>query len=78
MAEHTEQQQAADTDWEVTQVQASWTEQERGGPGAFTVQLILDRGGGMSSAQLRMTPMCYSAITSVMRPSTWDVRCYVQ
>ncbi len=29
---------------EVTQVQASWTEQERGGPGAFTFQLILDNG----------------------------------
>ncbi len=29
---------------EVTQVQASWTEQERGGPGAFTLQLILDNG----------------------------------
>lgn len=29
---------------EVTQVQASWTEEERGGPGAFTIQLILDNG----------------------------------
>ncbi|MEJ7654410.1 MAG: hypothetical protein WKH64_14315 [Chloroflexia bacterium] len=29
---------------EVTQVQASWTEQERGAPGAFTIQLILDNG----------------------------------
>ena len=29
---------------QVTQVQASWTEQERGGPGAFTIQLILDNG----------------------------------
>ncbi len=29
---------------EVTQVQASWTEQERGGAGAFTLQLILDNG----------------------------------
>lgn len=29
---------------EVTQVQASWTEEERGGPGAFTFQLILDNG----------------------------------
>lgn len=29
---------------EVTQVQASWTEQERGGPGTFTIQLILDNG----------------------------------
>ena len=29
---------------EVTQVQASWTEAERGEPGAFTLQLILDHG----------------------------------
>ncbi len=29
---------------EVTQIQASWTEQERGGPGAFSIQLILDNG----------------------------------
>ena len=29
---------------QVTQVQASWTEQERGDEGAFTIQLILDNG----------------------------------
>ena len=29
---------------QVTHVQASWTEQERGGDGAFTFQLILDNG----------------------------------
>ena len=29
---------------QVTHVQASWTEQERGGDGAFTFQLILDQG----------------------------------
>jgi hypothetical protein len=29
---------------EVTHVQASWTEQDRGGDGAFTLQLILDNG----------------------------------
>ena len=29
---------------QVTHVQASWTEQERGGPGAFTFQLVLDQG----------------------------------
>lgn len=29
---------------EVTQVQASWTEAERGARGAFTLQLILDNG----------------------------------
>ncbi len=29
---------------QVTHVQASWTEQERGGSGAFTLQLVLDHG----------------------------------
>jgi lipoprotein NlpI len=29
---------------EVTHMQASWTEGERGAPGYFTVQLILDNG----------------------------------
>ena len=29
---------------QVTDVQASWTEVERGAPGAFTFQLILDNG----------------------------------
>ena len=29
---------------QVTHVQASWTESERGEPGAFTLQLILDNG----------------------------------
>ena len=29
---------------QVTHVQASWTEQERGAPGTFTFQLILDNG----------------------------------
>ena len=29
---------------QVTDVQASWTERERGAPGAFTFQLILDNG----------------------------------
>jgi hypothetical protein len=29
---------------QVTHVQASWTEEDRGAPGAFTVQLILDHG----------------------------------
>jgi hypothetical protein len=28
----------------VTDVQASWTERERGAPGAFTIQLVLDGG----------------------------------
>jgi hypothetical protein len=29
---------------QVTQFQASWTQGQRGAPGAFTVQLILDHG----------------------------------
>jgi hypothetical protein len=29
---------------QVTHVQASWTEEKRGAPGSFTVQLILDNG----------------------------------
>ena len=29
---------------QVTDYQASWTEEERGGPGSFTIQLILDDG----------------------------------
>lgn len=29
---------------QVTQYQASWTEQDRGEPGRFTLQLILDNG----------------------------------
>lgn len=29
---------------QVTHVQASWTQEERGAPGAFTLQLILDNG----------------------------------
>ena len=30
---------------EVTQYQVAWSERERGEPGAFTIQLILDHGG---------------------------------
>src|SRR3712207_7988004 len=33
---------------QVTQVQASWTEGQRGAPGAFTIQLILDNGADRS------------------------------
>jgi hypothetical protein len=41
MEERTEQQIAVR---QVTHMQASWTEQGRGAPGAFTLQLILDNG----------------------------------
>ena len=41
MEERTEQQIQVR---QITQVQASWTEADRGAPGAFTLQLILDNG----------------------------------
>ncbi len=46
MSRPTEEQQTEDqiVIRQVTHFQASWTEQERGAPGAFTVQLILDNG----------------------------------
>ncbi|MBA2255524.1 MAG: hypothetical protein H0W07_10470 [Chloroflexi bacterium] len=47
---------------EVTQVQASWTEAERGAPGAFTLQLILDHG----------------ADEYVLRPTADDVEALLQ
>ncbi len=47
---------------EVTQVQASWTETERGAPGAFTLQLILDNG----------------ADEYVLRPTADDVEALLQ
>ena len=40
----TDQTQRQITVRQVTHVQASWTEADRGGPGAFTLQLILDNG----------------------------------
>ncbi len=46
MSRPTEEQQTEDqiVIRQVTHFQASWTEQERGEPGAFTIQLILDNG----------------------------------
>ncbi len=47
MAEQQQQQQQTREAIKVRQVtdyQASWTEEERGAPGAFTFQLILDNG----------------------------------
>ena len=47
MTRHDEQEQRTEERIqvrEVTHVQASWTEAERGAPGAFTIQLILDNG----------------------------------
>ena len=47
---------------QVTQFQASWTEGQRGQPGAFTLQLILDHG----------------AAEYVLRPTAEDMRALVQ
>ena len=48
---------------QVTDVQASWTEgPERGAPGAFTIQLILDNG----------------AEEYVLRPTAEDARVHLQ
>lgn len=43
---------------QVTNIQASWTEAERGAPGAFTLQLILD----------------YGADEYILRPTAADLR----
>ena len=47
---------------EVTGVQVSWTEAERGADGAFTIQLVLDRG----------------AAEYVLRPSAADAEVLVR
>ena len=46
MAERTEEERTESQIQvrQVTHVQTSWTEEERGAPGAFTFQLILDNG----------------------------------
>ncbi len=44
MAEPEERTEQAIQVRQVTDYQASWTEEERGAPGAFTFQLILDDG----------------------------------
>jgi hypothetical protein len=44
MAEHEHPTESQIAVRQVTHVQASWTERERGAPGAFTFQLILDNG----------------------------------
>jgi hypothetical protein len=42
--EREQRTESAITVREVTDYQATWSERERGGPGAFTIQLILDHG----------------------------------
>ncbi len=44
MAEGSQQLQQRYKVRQVTDIQASWTETQRGGPGKFTLQLILDNG----------------------------------
>ncbi len=44
MAEAEQQTRQAIKVRQITDYQASWTEEERGAPGAFTFQLILDDG----------------------------------
>ena len=44
MAEQSEQLERRYKVRQVTNIQASWVEQERGRPGKFTLQLILDNG----------------------------------
>jgi hypothetical protein len=44
MAEAEERTEHSITVRQVTNYQASWTEEERGRPGSFTFQLILDNG----------------------------------
>jgi hypothetical protein len=44
MAEAEERTEQQITVRQVTDYQASWTEEERGEPGSFTFQLILDNG----------------------------------
>jgi hypothetical protein len=47
VAQHEQREQRPErrlTVRQVTHVQGSWTEQERGAPGAFTLQLVLDHG----------------------------------
>ena len=52
---------------QVTHVQASWTEQERGAPGAFTLQLILDNGA--SEYVLRPTAEDADVLVKLFAPS---------
>jgi hypothetical protein len=52
---------------QVTHVQASWTEQERGAPGAFTFQLILDEG--VDEYVIRPTAEDADVLLSLLRRS---------
>ena len=49
MTDHSDQERRTEEQLlvrQVTHIQASWCERDRGGPGAFTIQLILDQGAG--------------------------------
>ncbi|HEX2249241.1 MAG TPA: hypothetical protein VHH32_02780 [Gemmatimonadales bacterium] len=53
---------------QVTHVQASWTEENRGEPGAFTLQLILDHGA--DEYVLRPTAEDADVITKLLARSS--------
>lgn len=50
---------------EVTHHQVAWTERDRGGPGAFTIQLILDHGA--EEYVLRPTAEDSEVLTALLR-----------
>ena len=52
---------------QVTHVQGSWTERERGAPGAFTLQLILDHGA--DEYVLRPTAQDAQVLLALLRQS---------
>ena len=69
MEERTEQQIQVR---QVTHVQASWTEQERGAPGAFTLLFILDNGAeapsSTSGARCSCAPISPSSSAHTQTP----------
>ena len=52
---------------QVTNIQASWTEEKRGAPGAFTLQLILDNG--VAEYVLRPTAEDLESLLALFRQS---------
>lgn len=54
---------------QVTDYQASWTERDRGGPGTFTLQLILDKG--VEEYILDVTADDLDVLTKLMKRSDY-------
>jgi len=52
---------------QVAHVQGSWTAQERGAPGAFTLQLLLDHGAGEDD--LRPTAQDAQVLLTLLKQS---------